>query len=553
VRLAPFALSLSKGLPSSLARRRRRASTTPDQVRGRTVLGIGALLLAAAPAGAQPIVTSAAPDRVAVTIYRAPHRQADEPLALDWLEGYALISETRRVTIPAGTSDIRFEGVAGGILPQSAIVTGLPDGIIERNRDAYLLSESSLLDRSLGRRVHLRRTSRATGAVTEQDALIMSGADGAVVLRTAAGYEALQCTGLNEMLSYNEVPAGLSARPTLSVRARSAQPVTATITLSYLSSGFDWQANYVGHLSADGTSINLFAWLTLASMDETSFPNADTQAVAGRLNRTASDDEDRDDEDEDWLRLRCWPSGTTGSPAPPSTLVLTNGRASAGDTLNDLPQLRSVFAQDVDENIVVTAMRARQENLGDLKLYRIPEPVTVAANSQKQVAFLEQPAVRVQLVYRSRIEAGTDMRGDPPKRLLVTRNRTAEGLGMPLPAGTIQLFDAGAGGRPILIGEGSIPDRAVNEDVEIEIGEATGLTVIDEETQAGGDWEDHVLTVSNDQAVPVRYEAEFEVDEGDRFRPRERLASRNGRPLWTVTVPANGSATLRYRHIEDDS
>ena len=68
------------------------------------------------------------------------------------------------MTLPAGETELRFEGVAGGIVPQSAIVTGLPDGIVERNRDAYLLSPESLLDRSLGRRVHLRRTSRGDRA-----------------------------------------------------------------------------------------------------------------------------------------------------------------------------------------------------------------------------------------------------------------------------------------------------------------------------------------------------------------------------------------------------
>ena len=106
-----------------------------------------------------------APDGVAVTVYRDPNRSAVEALELEWLNGFALISETRQVTLPAGESELRFEGVAGGILPQSAIVTGLPEGIVERNRDAYLLSPGTLLDRSLGRRVHLRRTSRATGEV----------------------------------------------------------------------------------------------------------------------------------------------------------------------------------------------------------------------------------------------------------------------------------------------------------------------------------------------------------------------------------------------------
>ena len=84
---------------------------------------------------------------------------------------------------------MRFEGVAGGILPQSAIVTGLPEGIVERNRDAYLLSPATLLDRSLGLRVHLRRTSRATGRVREQDAIVRSGAGGAVIVETEGGFE----------------------------------------------------------------------------------------------------------------------------------------------------------------------------------------------------------------------------------------------------------------------------------------------------------------------------------------------------------------------------
>ena len=46
-----------------------------------------------------------------------------------------------------------------------------------------------------------------------------------------------------------------------------------------------------------------------------------------------------------------------------------------------------------------------------------------------------------------------------------------------------------------------------------------------------------------------RFEAEFGTSEGEVFEPspRSRLRRRNGRPLWSVTVPANGTATLRYR------
>ena len=69
-----------------------------------------AALAVSAHAGAQAIVSSPAPDRVAVTVYRNVDRGL-EPMSLRWLGGYALVSETRRVRVPAGESELRFEGV----------------------------------------------------------------------------------------------------------------------------------------------------------------------------------------------------------------------------------------------------------------------------------------------------------------------------------------------------------------------------------------------------------------------------------------------------------
>jgi len=513
----------------------------------RRVILAALLSLLAAEGAAQNVVTSPGPDRVAVTIYRDPQRFPRNPPNLEWLNGYALISETRQISVPAGESTIRFEGVAGGIVPESAIVTGFPEGFIERNRDANLLTPATLFDQSLGRRVHLRRTSRATGAVREQEAVIRSSGDGAIVVRTAEGYEALRCTGLPETLVYDSIPPGLAPRPTLSVRARASRPATATVTLSYLAAGFDWQANYIAHLSADGSRVDLFAWLTLVSADETSFRDAQTQAVAGQVNREQQARDYTDDPEQGWLPLRCWPQGSTSDPwtPPPAPPV--------EDVLNELAQFRaSAVASADEESIVITGTRiAYQEELGDLKLYRLPEPVTVAANSQKQVALLEQPAVRVETLYRRRFNVPYgDEDWEPATRMLVTRNRREEGLGLPLPAGAVVLF-GGPRERPILIGEGSIRDHAVGEDVEIAVGEATGvMTRIEESDDEEEDQGDFVLTVTNDQRVPVRFEAEFTVEEDRIFTPRGRLANRDGMPLWRVTVPANGRATLRYRVVE---
>jgi hypothetical protein len=511
---------------------------------------VHALLLALAAcsgvAEAQRVVTSPGPAHVAVTVYRDPNRGPGDAFDLNWLNGYALVSETRQITLEPGESEIRFEGVAGGIIPQSAIVTGLPEGLIERNRDAYLLSPGTLLDRSLGRRVTIRRTSRATGQVRETEAIIRSSANGAVVLQTPDGFESLRCTGLNETLIYDTVPAGLSARPTLSVRARASSPVTATVTLSYLASGFDWQANYIANLDEDGRHLQLFAWLTLASNDETSFPDADAAAVAGRLNREPVRIQPREGGP---LNLQCWPQGTT-SDIP---------------IINQLPPAPPAPAAFADEAITVTGSRVRQANLtavspvtavsaelealGDVKLYRIPEPVTVAANGQKQVALLHRDSVEADLLYRRHVGSLDDTDDEPRAAtlVLVTRNRERQGLGLPLPAGPIVLF-APARDRPILLGQGTVEDLAVGQDVDVELGEAGGVrtqvTYVEREKRR----RDYVLLVTNDHSAPVRFEAEFDnVDLS--FRPSSRLGRRNGHPLWTVTVPANGSASLRYRVI----
>lgn len=200
------------------------------------------------------------------------------------------------------------------------------------------------------------------------------------------------------------------------------------------------------------------------------------------------------------------------------------------------------MAERGGDEIVVTGSRmvARQEQLGDVKLYRIPEPVTVAANSQKQVALLERPAVQVRTVYRSQVTADRAGADRPATRVLLTRNRNAEGLGLPLPAGRVALFGT-RDGRPILLGEGSLGDLAIGEDVEIAFDQSPGvrtrLTEISDDR--------YELTVFNDSPLAIRHEAElFSGD--DRVDAAVRLERRNGRPLWAATIPANGSRTLRY-------
>jgi len=89
-------------------------------------------------------VFASAPKDVSVTVYRDPRQEIPDGLDLAQLSGFALVSEVRTVKVPAGESRLRFEGVANGIQASSAIVTGLPTGVLEKNRDAEILSPAAL-------------------------------------------------------------------------------------------------------------------------------------------------------------------------------------------------------------------------------------------------------------------------------------------------------------------------------------------------------------------------------------------------------------------------
>ncbi|GGA46658.1 DUF4139 domain-containing protein [Sphingomonas psychrolutea] len=494
---------------------------------------VALIALLGAPATAQSI--SPTPDKVAVTIYRAPDRPAAEAIDRDWLQGYALITEQRRVRVPAGRSVLRFEGVAAGILPESAIVSGLPQGVREKNLDADLLSPRSLFARSFGRPVTIRR--EIAKKVVEVAGIIRSGPDGAAILQTRDGFEAVNCGPQTDSLIFPEVPVGLAAKPTLSVELDAPSAADVTVTLSYLAWGFDWQANYVATLRPGGQSADLIAWVTLASSDTTSFAQAETMVVAGKVKR-----EDRAPYrgyEKEAFEFHCF-----GRP-----VYRSEGYAAA--PLPVMAPMAMMESEAVGYDIVVTASRrVVQEDFGDLKLYRVPDRTTVAALAQKQVALLERPAVPVQLVYVAKVDADGD--ATTPRITLRWLNRKETGLGVPLPAGPVAVFQP-RGGTSLLIGEGSIDDKAIGEEVEAQIADATQVTIESDNPDSGKGWEGYVLTATNANPYPVSFEAQFALEDQSRMsRLTGKLTRKDGKLLWRLEIPANASRPFGYRLADRD-
>lgn len=522
------------------------------------------LAVLAAPVAARDVVDASEPDKLAVTVYRDPARSEGDRMNTDWPRGFAMISETRRVTLPPGKSTIRFTGVAEGMVAVSAIVTGLPGGTIEKNRNAELLSPAALVNGMLGNRITITRTNPATGVASSEEAIVRTRADGGLVLQTSQGYEAVRCAGIPERLTFPSVPEGLSAKPVFTIDTRDETGGTYDITLSYLAWGFDWQAHYVATLDEgrdddNKVSMRVLSWLTVLNDNGQSFADAELMAVAGKLNIVTDMQQLADPPVAAPLRLTCYPFGSTarGTPfAPPPPPPPPPPMAAYADA----------------EAIVVTGARAKgavmesavaiqavEEQLGDLKLYRVPERVSVNAQGLKQVAFLNKQDVQGEFLYVAYCDPGDmfDLIEDERDMettgiLLATRNVEGKGLGVALPMGGFTLYEPSETG-PRLVGEETIRDYAVGQDVEIGLGESNQVFAecarterIDPDDE-GRPWVRMKLFLTNANPGSVRVRANLGGANDWEVKGVRGTRLKDGNRIFETTVSGNGRKEITFR------
>lgn len=493
-------------------------------------------------------VVSPAPETTGLVVY--PGR-ANGPYS-----GLALIVETRTVELPAGPSLIRFRRVADTIVPQTAQIDGLPAPVSERDFDYALLTPGSLLKSAVDQPVSLVRTNPKTGAATETPAVIRAAPDG-VMVQTADGVEALGCSGAPERVVFDHPPVGLSDKPTLSARVVVPGAGRYRLTLRYLASGFGWRADYVATIRPDGKSLDLLGWLTLENQSADTLAGAMTEVVAGRLALTG---EDRPIETEpvqtspDCWDLRTWAQRMANvrrfvakdeaylmAPAPPPPPMMA-------------PAARSMVAE-----VITTA--EKRTNLGDYKLYTLAEPTTVAAQQTKQIGFLRHANVPFETAYLYRIEPnGGEVTPDETATTieLELQNKTDQGLGDPLPAGSAMVSAPGPRDHPLLIGQAAVRDTPVGLPWRLTLGASHAVQVSPRIVSRQPDGKDRIALVvearlSNADGHAVRVKLRHTAPPGWRVTGEPAPhALEGGDPQWIIPLAAGEQRLFRYRISQEN-
>ncbi|WP_288412712.1 DUF4139 domain-containing protein [uncultured Sphingomonas sp.] len=455
-----------------------------------------ASLLAPLPALAQDAATPAA---------IAPSAQGDVSVTI-YNGDVALIQDVRPLSLNNGTVRQDFPDVSAQIRPET-VSLAVPDArIVEQNFDFDLLSPSSLMEKAVGETITLLRTNPATGAETRERARVLA-VNGGVVLQIGDRIEVLRDDGLPVRAIFDKVPSSLRARPTLSVTLDSSRSGTRPATLSYLSRGLGWKADYVALLDRRSGTIDVQGWVTLTNTTGTTFTNARTLLVAGEV-------------------------------------------ASSGDDQQmyrpNRPRRQPVMQPGTET--------ANREQLGDFYLYPLPERTTIADKQTKQVSFLDVKGTPATSGYRFVNNwLGTTEQPASAQSIVRFSNAAKGGLGDALPAGTIRVYMRDARGQPQFTGEAAIDHTPQGSKIALATGDAFDVkvrAVVESRTRLNATrWQTkmrYTLTNATPGAVTVEL-AQAGLDWSDtripeQSRPSERVDA--GQAVWQVPVPAIGSATV---------
>jgi hypothetical protein len=418
----------------------------------------------------------------------------------------ALVQDRRDIEVKDGRQRIEFQDVSAQIRPETVSLSAADIAIVEQNFDFDLLTPAKLMEKAVGQEVTIVRVNPATGAETREQAQVLA-TNGGVVLKIGQRIEVLRDDGLPVRVIFNKVPDNLRARPTLSVSIIGTHAGTRRATLSYLTPGVGWKADYVALYNESDGKIDVQGWVTLTNSSGTTYDNAQTLLVAGSPSRVFGD-------------------GQPNNFRPPAT--------------------RQSLQRPGTES-------GSRERLGDYYLYPLADRTTIANLQTKQVSFLDVRNVPAEHGYEFRNRwLGTAETPQSAASIYSFSTSAHAGLGDQLPAGILRFYMKDKRGDPQFIGESRIDHTPMGSTLSLATGDAFDVkvhAVVDKRTRLSVfDWQtDMHYELTNALPHPVVVKLRQDGLWGDSSVKAESQKSTrlNAEAAeWSVNVPANGKATV---------
>jgi len=427
----------------------------------------------------------------------------------------ALIRDVRNLTLPSGMFRLKFMDIAATVNPATVHFRSLNDpeklGVIEQNYEYDLLEPAKLLHKYVGKEVTLVRSYQDNNTTKREEikATLLSDNNGPV---WKIGNDIV--TGMfAESYRFPEVPANLYDRPTLLMSLENSGAKKQQIEASYLANNLSWNADYVLTVARDDKNADLDGWVTVVNNSGTAFRNARLQLVAGELNRVQP-------------------------PAP-------------------MPAMERQMAMNK-----AAAPQFQQEAFSEYHLYSLGRKTSVEDKETKQISLLQGSGVPVEKIfvvngqsyyYRNQQAPGAPLK-DPVMVYYKFKNEEKAGLGIPLPAGNVRVYQKDSKGGILFAGEDRIDHTPKDENINIHIGNAFDVVAEHKQTDYKRidthTWEmEFEITLRNHKDAPVTVQVNEPIG-GDwdmlsstyKYTKTAAFAAQ-----FIVPVAKDGTSVLRYR------
>ncbi|MEZ5286902.1 MAG: DUF4139 domain-containing protein [Vicinamibacterales bacterium] len=426
----------------------------------------------------------------------------------------ALVRDVRQLQLARGTGSLRFMDIAATVNPATVHFRSLTEparvSVLEQNYEYDLLEPEKLLRKYVGRDVTLVRTRQSGGSTVEEEVTArLLSYNAAPVWRI--GSEIV--TGMHaDHIRFPELPDSLYSRPTLIWTVDNAGAARHRVEASYLASKLAWNADYVLTVSRDDRAADLDGWVTLTNNSGTAFRNARLQLVAGDLNRVRQ-------------------------------------------------ALGKMVAMEMDAARAAAPPMA-EESFSDYHLYTLDRKTSINNNQTKQVSMLNGTGVPVQkryvvegqqFYYRNTLHPGSPV-SDVVQVFYQFTNAQKSGLGMPMPSGTVRVYQEDSKGNVQFVGEDRIRHTPKDEVLNLKIGDAFDVVCerkqVDFEKIASNVYElEYEVTLRNHKAAPVTVEVNEPI--GGTWRMLSNSHAFTKTDAWAarfdVPVAVDGTSVLRYR------
>jgi hypothetical protein len=421
----------------------------------------------------------------------------------------SLVRDVRELTLPTGESLLKFMDIAASINPSTVHFRSLSDPgkleVLEQNYEFDLLEPAKLLHKYLGKEVTMMRGDQ------EVKATLLSDNGGQV---WKIGNDIVTNVGYNS-LRFPKVPDNLYDRPTLLWSLQNSGAQKHKVEASYLTANLSWSADYVLNVSKDETTSDLDGWVTLVNHTGTAFKNASLQLVAGDLHRVV-----------------------------------------AQYAMDEMKAMSRV-AKEAN-----AAAPFQQESFSEYHLYSLNRRTSVFDQESKQISLLNAsrfPLRKMYVVngqsyyYRTASQPGAPIK-DPVQVFYKLKNEEKSGLGMPLPAGTVRVYQQDSRGGSLFAGEDHIDHTPKDEEISLHIGDAFDIVAERKQTDyrklSDRLYEfEYEITLRNHKPAPITVQVNEPIG-GDwevvnstyKFTKTAAFAAQ-----FDVPVDKDGTSVLKYR------